>query len=67
MKSNKFGGDVMLVKAQCVRGDGKKLKRNVCLWVNLSKKKTFYHAFDPSLTLQAYLRPFDPSVVGGLH
>ena len=31
------------------------------------KKNDFYHAFDPSLTLQAYLRPFDPSVVGGLH
>ena len=31
------------------------------------KKKDFYHTFDPSLTLQAYLKPFDHRVVGGLH
>ena len=45
-----------------------KVKKKCMSLGNLSKKKKeFYHAFDLSLTLQAYLRSFDPSVVGSLH
>ena len=44
-----------------------KVKKKCISLGKYEPKDGLYHAFDPNLTLQAYLRPFNPSVAGSLH